>query len=108
MERSRGDQEFVPYQSYLVRLWPTRREGVAGCRVSLERVADGQHFDFPDLDSLFVFLRTEVEEGALPRPTSNNPEEPDEAHWGGGNKWRNITYESANWDKGETRRSDNA
>jgi hypothetical protein len=86
MKRGRDEKQFLPYQSYLVRLWPTRREGVAGCRVSLERVADGQHFDFPDLDSLFVFLRTEVEEWGLPRPMSNNLKEPDTAYWGDGNK----------------------
>jgi hypothetical protein len=107
MNRSGGDQEFVPYQAYLIRLWPTRREGVAGCCVSLERVGSGQRFNFPDLESLFIFLQTEVEEWGPPRPTSNNPEEPDEAQRGGSNKWHNNTYESANWDTGETRRSDN-
>jgi len=69
VERNKGDQEFVPYQAYLIRLWPTRREGVTGCRVSLERVGSGQRFNFPDLESLFIFLRTQVEEWGLPTPT---------------------------------------
>ena len=74
--------ESIPYNAYLIRLWPTRREGVAGCRVSLESVADGQRSDLPDLESLFVFLRTQVEEWGIPGPTSHDPREQDEAEWG--------------------------
>ena len=51
-----------PYQAYLIRLWPTRRGGVAGCRVSLQCVATGQRKNFPDLDRLVAFLRAQGEE----------------------------------------------
>jgi hypothetical protein len=55
-------EKYVPYQSYLLRLWPTRRSGVAGFRVSLESVATGERRDFPDLERLLAFLQAQEEE----------------------------------------------
>ena len=52
----------VPYCAYLIRLWPTKRQGVAGCRVSLQCVASGQRKNFPDLQSLLAFLQAQAEE----------------------------------------------
>jgi hypothetical protein len=52
----------IPYQAYLIRLWPTRRQGLAGCRVSLESVATGRQKNFPDLESLFAFLQGQAGE----------------------------------------------
>jgi len=55
-------KEPVPYCVYLIRLWPTKREGVAGCRVSLQYVATGQRKELPDLESLHAFLQAQAEE----------------------------------------------
>lgn len=74
--------ESFPYYAYLIRFWPTRRGGVASCRVSLEKVADGKRQNFPDLESLFVFLRTQVEEWGMPGPISHDPQEQDEQYVG--------------------------
>ncbi len=74
--------ESIPYYAYLIRLWPTRRGGVAGCRVSLERAADGQRLNFPDLESLILFLRTQGEEWGMPEPMSHDLQEQLEAEWG--------------------------
>ena len=59
--------ESFPYYAYMIRFWPARRGGVDGCRVSLEGVTDGQRLDFPDLESLFVFLRAQVKEWGITR-----------------------------------------
>ncbi len=52
----------VPYYAYLLRLWPTKRNGLAGHRVSLESVTTGERKNFPDLESLHAFLKTQEEE----------------------------------------------
>lgn len=54
----------VPYLAYLIRLWPTRRGGVADYRVSLRSVATGQRSEFPDLNSLAEYLRSRGEDPA--------------------------------------------
>jgi len=46
----------VPYQAYLIRLWRTRRRGMADYRVSLQCVTTGQRSEFPDLNSLADFF----------------------------------------------------
>ena len=51
-----GVGEVVPYRSYLLRLWPVRREGLASVRVSIDDVVTGERLDFSDLESLFLFL----------------------------------------------------
>jgi hypothetical protein len=56
-------EEYVPYRAYLIRLWPTVRGGVAGCRVSTQCVSTGERKVFPDLESLLTFLRAEVRKG---------------------------------------------
>jgi hypothetical protein len=53
-----------PYRAYLIRLWPTRRQGVAGCRVRLQCVTTGEQINFPDLDDLFSFLQAQAVEWA--------------------------------------------
>ena len=55
-------EKYVPYHAYLLRLWPTRRGGVAASRVSLKSVATGERRDFPDLERLLAFLRAQEEE----------------------------------------------
>ena len=64
----------IPYQAYLIRLWPTQRGGVTGYRVSLQCVATGQRRNFPDLQSLLAFLQTQAEEGTQPERQEANPE----------------------------------
>ena len=54
-------EKYVPYHAYLLRLWPTRRGGVAASRVSLESVATGERRHFPDLERLLAFLRAQEE-----------------------------------------------
>ena len=49
----------LPYCAYLIRLWPSRRGGVVGYRVSVETVSTGERRELPDLESLVAFLRTE-------------------------------------------------
>jgi hypothetical protein len=56
-------QEPVPYCAYLIRLWPTRRGGAAGCRVAMQSVTTGERQEFPDLEGLLAFLRAQVGEG---------------------------------------------
>jgi hypothetical protein len=52
----------IPYHAYLLRLWPTKRGGLAGHRVSLESVTTVERKNFPDLESLLAFLKTREEE----------------------------------------------
>lgn len=62
MNRSRGDKEFVPSQAYLIRLWPTRREGVSDYRVSLQDVATGDRREFPKLKQFISFLLSQKDQ----------------------------------------------
>jgi hypothetical protein len=55
-------KKHIPYHAYLIRLWPSKRNGLAGHRVSLESVATGERKNFPDLESLFAFLKTQQEQ----------------------------------------------
>jgi hypothetical protein len=68
-------EKYVPHQSYLLRLWPTRRSGVTAFRVSLESVATGERRDFPDLGRLLAFLQAQ-EKGNLKNSedTSDGPQ----------------------------------
>jgi hypothetical protein len=68
-------EKYVPYHAYLLRLWPTRRGGVAGFRVSLESVATGERRDFPNLGRLLAFLQAQ-EKGNLKNSedTSDGPQ----------------------------------
>jgi hypothetical protein len=43
------------YRAYLVRLWPTRRGGVAGYRVTVHSVETGERMHFADLAGLLAF-----------------------------------------------------
>jgi hypothetical protein len=52
-------EEPVPYQAYLVRLWPTQRGGTADCRATVQSVATGESRHFPDLEALMAFLRAQ-------------------------------------------------
>lgn len=57
-------QNHLTYQSYLVRLWPTQRDGVADYRVTVQSAATGERQHFPDLGSLLAFwqaLRVSLE-----------------------------------------------
>ncbi|MBL7183538.1 MAG: hypothetical protein ISS50_03705 [Anaerolineae bacterium] len=63
-------EKYVPYHAYLLRLWPTKRGGLAGYRVSLESVATGERKNFPNLESLLAFLKTQEEENPV------GPEDP--------------------------------
>jgi hypothetical protein len=49
----------MPYRVYLIRAWPTRRGGVADCRVSLENVTSGERKHFADLKGLLTFLEAQ-------------------------------------------------
>jgi hypothetical protein len=49
------------YQAYLIRLWPTQRSGIPNCRASLEQVMTRERREFGSLESLFDYLRSQVE-----------------------------------------------
>jgi len=49
------------YQAYVIRLWPTSRQGRTDCRVTLEDIATRSRIDFADLDSLFGYLRSQAD-----------------------------------------------
>lgn len=49
MKQSRGDKEYGPYQAYLIRLWPSKREGVGDTWVSLQNIATDDRQEFPIL-----------------------------------------------------------
>ena len=69
-------EKYVPYHAYLLRLWPTRRGGVAAFRVSLESVATRERRDFPDLGRLLAFLQAQ-EKASLnnSEDTSDGPQQ---------------------------------
>jgi hypothetical protein len=52
-------EESIPYQAYLVRLWPTRRAGLVKYRVTLDTIGTGERCDFADLDGLVAFLQAQ-------------------------------------------------
>jgi hypothetical protein len=54
------------YHSFLLRLWQESEQ--APWRASLERVATGERYGFPDLVSLFAFLQVECQETAARHP----------------------------------------
>ncbi|MGD8472677.1 MAG: hypothetical protein PVH59_01050 [Anaerolineae bacterium] len=56
-------EEPVPYQAYLVRLWPTQRGGMDDCRATIQSVATGECRHFSDLEALMAFWR---EQGSSP------------------------------------------
>ena len=51
--------DYVPYRAYLIRVWPTRREGAVDCRVSVHNVSTGESETFASLDGLLAFLETQ-------------------------------------------------
>lgn len=53
-----------PYQTYLIRLWPTQRGGLCRYRVTLDDVHTHEHHDFADVESLIAFLRAQ-EDGLI-------------------------------------------
>jgi len=53
------------YHSFLLRLWRESEQGP--WRASLERVATGERYGFPDLASLMAFLQIECQEMAARR-----------------------------------------
>jgi len=52
-------ERMVPYRAYLLRVWSTKRGGVAGHRASLESVTTGERQDFPNLEALVAYLRAQ-------------------------------------------------
>ena len=52
-------ERMVPYRAYLLRVWSTQRGGVAGYRASLESVTSGERQDFPNLEALVAYLRSQ-------------------------------------------------
>jgi hypothetical protein len=58
--------DYVPYQAYLIRLWPTRHEGAADCRVSLHNISTGESETFAGLGDLLAFLK--AQRGAWENP----------------------------------------
>ena len=51
-------EDDAPYRSYLIRLWPTQRGGVADYRVTVQSVATGERREFANLEGLLAFWRT--------------------------------------------------
>lgn len=58
--------ENVPYQSYLLRVWPARRAGATGCRISLQTIATGESANLAGLDSLLTFLEARLANEEFP------------------------------------------
>lgn len=52
-------EKHIPYRAYLVRIWQTKRGGQEGYRAMAENVATRERRHFPDLESLFAFLRAQ-------------------------------------------------
>ena len=50
---------YTEYQSYLLRLWQETPH--APWRASLQNAATGERRGFSDLESLFTFLRTQID-----------------------------------------------
>ena len=67
-------KRYVPYQAYLLRLWPTQHDGRADYRAYLESVATGERKNFPNLQSLLAFLQTQREEGGKQKPLRDDSE----------------------------------
>jgi hypothetical protein len=57
MKGNRGDREFLPYRAYLIRLWPTKRDGINDYRVSVQNVATGDRHEFLDLKQFIYFIQ---------------------------------------------------
>jgi len=77
VKRSRDDEEYGPYQAYMIRLWPTKREGVSDCWISLQDVATGNRQEFPNLKQFFSFIQTQKDQSVSlhsadpePKPSS--------------------------------------
>jgi hypothetical protein len=58
VQENRSDQEFQPYQAYVIRLCPTSRQGVTDYRVSLQDVATGDRREFPTLGQFICFIQS--------------------------------------------------
>ncbi len=69
MARGNMDRKAKAYISYLLRLYRVREGGVWTWRVFLEDPLSGQCHRFPDLESLYTFLKTET------RRASGEPDE---------------------------------
>lgn len=50
------------YRAYLIRLWPIKQGGQEGQRAFAQNIATGERKHFPDLESLFDFLRMQEQE----------------------------------------------
>jgi len=61
-------QEQRRYYSYLLRLWQVDGAGTPIWRASLEDPHTGERRGFPDLESLFAFLKEQIEAGHIPSP----------------------------------------
>ncbi len=62
VEHNGDDKEYVPYQAYLIRLWPTRRERVRDYWISLQNVATGEREEFPSLEQFISFIETQKDQ----------------------------------------------
>ncbi len=48
------------YQSYLLRLWPTKTAGSTVWHASLENAKSGERTNFASLEDMFVFIRQQT------------------------------------------------
>ena len=62
MDFNGDDKEYDPYQAYLIRLWPTKREGVRDHWVSLLNIATGDRREFPDLKQFISYIQTQKDQ----------------------------------------------
>jgi hypothetical protein len=77
VKRSRGDQEYEPYQAYLIRMWLTKREGVRNYWVSPQNIATGERQEFPNFKQFISFIQTQKDQSVSfhsddpePKPSS--------------------------------------
>lgn len=53
------------YESYLLRLWPTKSQAPQGCRMILQNVTTQQQHFFSDLAALQAFLAAIIHTGEM-------------------------------------------
>ena len=62
--------------SYLLRVWTVAQNGAQIWRASLESPRTGERMGFPDLDTLFAFLRRQTSTTSEPNSSGSASDEP--------------------------------
>ena len=77
MDFNGENKEYGSYRATLIRLWPSKREGVRDTWVSLQNVATGGRQEFPNLKQFISFIQTQKDQSlsfhsddSEPKPSS--------------------------------------